>query len=416
MTAKILLSVNFPGSNRGEGNKILLCAWDNFMKHNRSKLQCDSIFTGSRYNPSDFARLSPNCETWVPDYPEGWYLDYPSIAGADGYDFVIRMDHDSFTSASSINSICEFIQENQDIDIISASNAPRGLNIEHPVAREIFREPIPGIERQAKSFMPWGIPTTNGDLLVMNRRTYMHACSNYIADERLPCKFKNVIVVKKKNRKYAPWRRHSNHMLTHKLTYGEVCDLLEFEDPRITDEVRKTRAYIDGTLHSDLWAHFCALKPKMAGILDGDGRSFKTRNLLREFGEALKAEDYFSARDAEDISFPHEKNVKIDHLFHLEGGYTTAWYFNTMGEDGNPNDICSIYQTFKKPTFSPYMAYYAIIKMFTERFDDVDGLKTQLAGSMNEIYKYFGTNTKEVDRMTSIISSFYEDALKEYLQ
>lgn len=397
MEKRILFTVHTVKLPFGAGD-IFIKAWDNFLKHHKKDLECDVAFLSGGYQTKELKALAPHCDKAYMPYDwessqnycggstiYGHGLSYPSIMDADGYDYIIKIDHDAFTDTESINKICRFIRKNE-IDFLSPTNSPRGITFSHPLTQQLFRERL----------FPFGYTTNNGDLWCIRREFFKQLCLNYSADPRIP---------------------RMPYLLTHELSYLDICKLIGVSDPQIESHSEKEsfRISVDGWLQTDAFAHFCAMKPIVAGVLDKEGRSFLNKNLLTRYNFVFANNDYLSTTDGEIIRHRYPINININYIFHMEGGYTCHYYYNAVNEQGNINPYANIGYGFRTNASTTNQVHYCIYMMLAKRFA-TDVQKLQLEDSMVKLFRVAKTNIDKLIELDKKVRKYYTYPLREYLE
>jgi hypothetical protein len=401
---KILFAVHFVKMPNDCG-RIFVGAWNNFLKYHKKDLECDVVFMSGGHTAEELSALAPDCDRCYQPEPFrteqsrnsaqfGNALNHPTVMDAEDYDYIFRMDHDAFTTARSINELCSFLRSNPDVDFISPTNCPRNIVYRHPVIEEIYLEKKMINGREYHGFAPWGYCPNNGDLWGIRREFFKELCSK-LGDPNDT--------------------RNWPYLLTHFKNYGDYCDILGFDDPRITEKVRETNCYVDGLFGGEAWTHFCALKPVAAGVVDRrTDKSFKWKNMIRV--PVPEGTRYVDLVDEVDVSFPYLKNAAIDHILHMESGYTIPAYWKSM-VNGKPNPSAGIPRAFRKdsPLAFP-IVHFCLTKLLTKRFGG-ESLYHRLCHSIQKVYEYYGTDVAMIEHMEERVRKvFFEEAMMEYTQ
>lgn len=406
---KILLAVHFIKSLHSACD-VFIRTWDNFLKFHKKDLECDVVFVSGGHSTDELQSIAPNCDKaympndWVCTASNefvggstryGGALNVPTILDAEGYDYVMRIDHDAFTTYDSINQICKFLRANPTIDFLSPTNDPRGICFSHPLMVKLYKETkiVNGV--QALSYFPFGYPTNNGDLWCIRRDFFLELCEHLKKDPRVP---------------------GMPFIMTHFLTYLQDCDLLGVHNSEVDSHPDKEKfmAYADGFLGNDAWTYFCKMKPTAAGVLDKHGRSFLKRNEFYEYGFVLEQTcDYSEIQDPVNTAYPHTLNAQIDSLFHIGSGYCCLFYPEAM-KDGVPTQFVGMADSFKSGTNPFWMAHYSLYKFLLDRFG-LPEEKARVEHSMQELFEFQKTDLDMMNSLSQKIIRAYLPAFKEYL-
>lgn len=205
------------------------------------------------------------------------------------------------------------------------------------------------------------------------------------------------------------------YFVTYHLNYEQVCKTMGENCP---SHLRTERIYTDGSFGTDIWTHFCAMKPVMAGILDRENRSFNLRNNFQSgvVNNIIKPNVKFNKiKDPKNIAFPFKKNAQIDHIFHLGSGYITWLYWDSFNKDGSINPLCNVAPSFVSPESSFQSLHYGIMKTLCDVFGTLNQ-KKQLEKNMKRLLAIFGKEPSCLKNSEEITKQYFYQAAEQYLE
>ena len=399
---RILITINTFRGSKSNGNIVFAEAWRRFFERHRRELGIDVLFVNNGFDRTLFDnKVSPYEVFHIEDLklpkdmvPFDTDATFHSLDRySSKYDFVIRADHDAFPSYESLEAIIDFLGKNPDVDLLSASNYPRCIEHERSQIKELDTRFVPTDKIKEWKWWPWGVPTQNGDMIVIRSEFFRRCLNIYNNHPKLG---------RCRDKKICP-------MSTSRLNYGEVLSMLGASDDNVNSK-RSTKLHIDGAINLDFWTIMCSIPMKMAGIVDQKGRSFARRNHMVPYAEAMTATSYDQAEDPIDISFPHKLNVSAPY-FHVGNGYIAEWYFDGSEDDSRP-------QPFMIPMKSSathfHAAHYRIVWELTKASGDSALLK-ELESRMDRIMDRCGTDKKVFREFGDRVSAFYRPAMKDHM-
>lgn len=414
---RILFAVHFTKTHLNAADHFFR-AWNNFLGHYKKDLKCDVMFCSGNHSPEEMKTLGSNCDllytppNWlVPDkkfgitmeqiYSKGMNVPGGIWAKENGYDFYFRMNHDAFMSPQDINSLCEYIEANPNVDFITTPYNTRNLNATHKEILNIYHRKLTKPTGETYSCCdPYGLPTDSGDLWGLGVDFLMEWCNKYEAD---PDIFKVGYIG------YGGTPVPQPYFHSKWLTYGQICEKLEYSTQGISQEALNGHIIRDGAFGSDCWTHFIQMNPTIAGITGRNGESFEAKNALKHILNYPNATQFSDLVDHTDNSFPYPRNAEIDYLFHMENGYMVHWHFNPFTDKGQIKHA--------KVGRGFYLAQHAMVKMFCERFGDQDQID-----QMNKVLKKVAEQKGEAfdwalaNKLDQQVRSVYQEPLSYYLQ
>jgi hypothetical protein len=328
----------------------------------------------------------------LPGWDAAYGLVYPSILLAEGYKYVMHVDHDAFPSVNLLNEIYKFLEANPQVDFLSPTNCLRCVNAHGPsVTMELFSEKKEINGRMFHSFFPFDYPSDNGDLLVIKRDLFFSA-----RKEMIPTFGPSVNPINK-----------------FSLNYGQICDILGARDPRITSQARASQFIMDGAFQGDIWTWICAQKPVMAGVVSNEGISFQRKNRLRDACLLWPNLTWGRIKDDSDVSYPHKLNVCNDELFHLEAGYM-IWGYWTPRLGSDLDAFAGMESAFRSPPGNFWTQHFAAVHLLTKHCEIPD-LITGLDANAARLLAHFGQDPKPFWEVVERIEQYCKEPLKEYL-
>lgn len=403
---RALISINSfrsRGVNGNNGNIVFLHAWKRFLDKYASQLNCDFIFTNNGFDPwyhdkviSPYASTTVHCPVSVPFDTDATY--HLMNLFHQSYDFIFRVDHDAFPSFEHLQTLLDFLEQNPETDIVSASNFPRTIDHDRTYLKTSDNREVTMAERKNWKWIPWGYPTQNSDLLIMGTQFFRNCLGDY--------------------RRYPKIHPHLSRPYlcpfdSSFLNYGDICSLLGYQESRY-EGTSETAMRIDGSINSDFWAFMCARKMNMVGITDVDGRSFMAKNHTTQYALAMTFPSFTEIRDQHDVSFPHQQNVVAPYL-HIGNGYLAESYFDHP-ESRERIDffINQFIGGNQSGDFGFYGAHFSIVRMLTLLSQDSTVIN-QLNNRMANLFQAYGIDQTKFEAFYQKITEFYRPAMAEYL-
>lgn len=383
------------------GNSIFISAWRRFLDRKSSELdRFDFVFVNNNIDTEYFTNIVnpyPVIDLQkrkpIPFDTEANFIGISSGMDLD-YDYLMRVDHDAFPSADSLNAIADFLENNTDVTFVSASNFPR--SIFHHIDGQLPLD-CSGVGQEGKrnwDWLPWKYPTNNGDLFLFKRDFFKECLESYNS---------NTIIQNGRGKDSSPF--HSEVM-----RWNNICRTLD-SDPF---DLPNIHIRIDGGLRSDFWTIMCASpNMKMAGIVNHDGRSFCMRNhVVTQHNDAANSFDTsLDVVDTIDVSWKHDLTIAAPY-WHLGNGYMVEGYFDPGAREFKPN-MDHFKPHFTAEHYGTYVAHWAMVKelaafaakdLFLEMHNQFTATLTQWGVDYDKIQAY---RWKTVD--------FYKEEIKDYL-
>lgn len=378
---------------------VFVKAWANFLNENADKLDCDFVFMNNGSDLASFRSfVTPHRVENVPNaHSIAWDTDSsfrPFEMFHQEYDFILRVDHDAFLTVDNINKIIDFLNENPTVDFVSATNFCRPITNSADNQSFVLDNSRAPVIRDHQ-WAPWMYPTHNSDLYIIRSAFFRQVVNAYSASPYTP-------------KAFAPCQTPFD---TANMNYSQVCHILGWNETRFPSEFMGLKLRIDGSINTDFWTILCSLKPVMAGIVNHDGRSFRMKNHLVTYGNALAQNVPFDeVIDVEDYSFPHELNIRAPYL-HTGNGYITDSFFDQDDPHlNNPNMI----QQFKDAHPSFAVAHFCFVLMLA-RSSGNETICGELHGSMRSWMTRHGINYAPILERYKEMYSFFKDIMAGYI-
>lgn len=398
---KLLIAVQncFPSS--AENSLVFTLAWKRFVDLNKDKLNCDFVFMNNGLNQNKFSSLlNPYMTAPVPHYPGqiAWDTNsswWPFALYHNQYTHIMRIDNDAFPTIEQLQSFITFIESNPDVDFISASNFCRPIN--NSIDRRDFVLDTTGCtfeEISAWQWAPWFYPTHNSDLYVIRTEFFRECVAAYIS-----CPF-----TPNPQTPVTPFD-------TAVMTYQQICSLLNYKEERYPSDVMNLRLRIDGSINTDFWTILCSLKPKMAGVVNFDGGSFRNKNHFVTFTRAISQGVPFNdVADTPSIAYPHKLNV-VAPYFHAGNAYVSACFFDGSSSHLNhPNTIGQ----FQHGVMSFALLHYNFVLLLA-RSSGHGGILTSLSNTMESWFKKNNIDRQKIEDVYNLMVGFLDEPLRDYL-
>ena len=397
---KVLLTVNTIKAGNTNGNIVYSIAWKRFIEKHANQLGIDILFVNIGFDdtyfrstllPQPCLHVNPLCQdVSVPFDTHSTYFGVKH--GSDnGYDYVIRVDHDVFPSSRHIKDILSFLEKNPEIDFVSASNLCRSIEHDRVRLPNLDTRAVPTEKQKAWKWFPWKYPSQNGDIAIF-KTSFFRKCK--IIYDNHPALSGKI-------------RQGSCPFNSNFLRYGEIWQIMGESESKV-ENAGSVAVHIDGCLNSDFWTIMCASEMKEAGIVDYDGRSFRNKNHLTSISQALTFPSFDKVRDSIDVSFPHEKNVQAPY-FHMGSGYVSQWYFDESQEAGRPQFLDIV----KDGGLGFYAIHLAIVTELT-RLSDERIVQNQLLNRIEKLLKDSPNKREFLDYGEKALN-FYKPAMIEFL-
>jgi hypothetical protein len=398
---KLLISIHFCFPQAQDNALIFVKAWSNFINKNKDKLNCDFIFVNNGLPDDCFREYATGFNTVKVPYYTGqaaWDTDSSYIPFAcfhSQYDFILRVDSDAFLTVENIETIISFLKSNRDIDFVSATNFCRPIT-NNQDSREMILDSSGVQLKECKDWewKPWNYPTHNSDLYIIRTEFFRQCCKVYNQCKYIP----------------SPVSPHTPFDTAY-LTYNQVCDILQYKEDRFPKKCMSWKLRIDGSINTDFWTILCSLKPKMAGIVNHDGRSFRIKNHLINYGEAIIANKPFDELvDSIDIAYPHQRNI-IAPYFHMGNAYVSESFFSLGNHHLNhPNTVGQLQAN--NATF--IVAHLCLITLLTKS-SGYNHIIQKLQSCMSQYFIQNNIDREKLLQHYQQILSIYGSVLNDYL-
>lgn len=395
---KILTTINCYAA-RNNGSAVFILAWKHFLDQHAKDIASDFLFINNGFKEDYFNNLvAPHktytlkCSAPQPFDTENTF--WPIYHNYQNYDYIFRVDHDAFLSTTFYKSLLSFIEDNNEIDFITASNYPRPIEHNRDIIPALDNRYIPPEEVYKWQWLPWGYPCHNSDFFAIKTTFFKKCLDKYNADTRISSK---------KSQIQCPFH-------TNVLKYGEVCQTLNY----INDKgalVENMAIHIDGSINSDFWTHMCASNMKMAGIVDNDN-SFLCKNHMVMYGLAMNFDCFDNIIDSVNRSYPHKKTVSAPY-FHMGNGYLSEWYFNPYSKT-TKESFDYFANQFKSTSFGYYVAHYIVVRYLAASAGNIDLLNT-LNNEMARVFAECKVNAEAFGILNAKIIAIYKGGMSQYL-
>lgn len=392
------MTVCFSG-DRNNLPYVFVAAWTKFIKKHKSEIPFNVAFIHSGFDDGMFNSIVGGVvPTYsLPGWDKSFGIVYPAMVYADGYKYVLHIDHDAFPSVAMLKAVDKLLDEHGEIDFMGPTNFPRCVNIQgSELTRTKYCEKKMINGKMALSHFPFGIASDDGDFWVMKRDLFFKAQSLMFANLQS---------------KYGGGRQ-VNPIINHTLTYGETCSILGAPPEEIPPGVSQDRLWLDGAFQGDLWVWICSQKPQGAGILSPAGISFRKKNHLRDAFSTLYPVKWSELVDPDDTSFPYTLNAYNDELFHLQSGYVAWWYLQPVVND-QPDTYCSLFQHFRPPFEFFYCQHFAAVHLLA--MHNMPDIARQLEASIGGLVRHRGFDQDEFWRKMALLRVYSEEPLREYI-
>jgi len=400
---KILLTINCAGSHT-EGTVVYAEAWARFLARHSSELdRYEPLFINTGLNMQYFSmEVHPfnvfhtkRSGNLMPFDTEATFRPFEANRTNNNYDYFLRVDHEAFPSVEALNNIADMLEEHNDITLMTASNFPRSVFHHRDDMPTLDNSTAVYKDRGNYHWEPWGIPTVNGDLVVLKRSFFNECLERYET---------NTLIQNGTNSPHGAFD-------TNVLKYQDICRMLgkEPKGPNVP-------IFIDGCLRSDFWTIMCASKDlRVAGIVDSDGRSFSEKDhLITQYCNAIQHADSFDdLKDLVDTSFrKHDYKVSAAY-FHMGSGYLADWYLDAQHTKfKSTKELFAPH--FTNNTFGNYAAHYAVTKELMRRSKD-KALLPKMEREFAPILKEWCVSIPHLDAFCDKVLQFYETPLRSYL-
>lgn len=290
---------------------------------------------------------------------------------SEGYSDILRFDGDSFPSKETIEILRSAIVEKNYL-LTTSCNGKSSVWLKTTEATiDLSANQFCGAAYRAHDWMPWRLPT-------------LSAAFDHI----------NVEFLKDVLKDYETYFGETTYVptATNFMKYGEVCKVLG-EEPIYDLEAS---IHFDGPIKSDLWTFIAARKPKTAGVVSKNNRSFNCRIQAGCFG-SLFGKDARLEDDGEQSLAPDIVVERIQAPFtHIGMSYMFEMHFDTKAECAlvNRNEYNNSFVNGSEASkgFGALAAQHAIIKMLTAGAPELEVVleKTlQIAGIHRTDYDLF---------------------------
>lgn len=397
---RLLIAVQFCFPN-GDNDLIFLSAWKRFIDTHADELDCDFVFMNNGLDKNEFEKHAGDIRTAQVLYYPGhvaWDTDssyHPFKIFHGEYDFILRVDCDAFLSVEHIQSFIDYLKENPDTDFVSATNFCRPITNSKD-SREMILDTtgVPLEECKNWQWTPWNYPTHNSDLYIMRTEFFRNCIEAYnlcphVTDPGFP---------------HTPFNQA-------RMTYGQICEVLSHKEDRFPQECLNWRLRIDGSINADFWTVLCSLKPNMVGIVNHDGRSFRIKNHLLNYGPALKQEVPFEQLvDSCNVAFPHKKNI-VAPYFHMGNAYVSESFF--FPGNHHLNHVNTIGQ-FQAAQATFVIAHYCMVLLLA-RSSGNESILGRLEACMKPYLTQHNVDYDQILKHYNDVYELYKEPLAPYL-
>ena len=394
---------------QNNGGIIWALAWKRFLDRHRSEIKGDFMFLDGTFDPLYFAdKLSGERVEYLDlrgSTPDDADMTYTCLRLGEGYDYIVRVDQDSFPTVKSLATIHSFLEQNQDIDILSPGNTFQSITIHPPnqPTRVICGSEdgnwCPGKE----AWYPWGHITLGNCIVYMRREYFRNALGAFIQHPMIQ-------------------HPHSGHasddrpFIRKALTFKQICDTLHKECiPGLED----ASVNIDGQISSDFWTIMCMLGMKSAYIANYDGQSWKNKDHLnydpvsdfQSFDEVVDHPNNYSMP----VGFP----IVRAPFFHMGASGNTTYLFDSYTHPGRCIDHWNDFfgdnwynRTIK--SFGVIAHSVAITRMLVDATQDKE-LQEQFYSNLTRVCKETDVSWELFEQLCEKVDTVYYQPLKEYL-
>lgn len=350
---------------------IFTCVWAKLIKQNQDKFMCDVAFFNHGHNVSVMKSICNGLTLYSYVREASYHSGLANFVmnNSQQYDYVILCEHDSFLQPECANSICDYLNQHQEVNFVTVNSIRSWWGFQ-------------GGRPRVSSEYPWLHQQASTGFVILKKQLFADAMKV----------FKDL------------GKSHIIPFNSNTMTYGEICSLLG--KPGIPD-ANGIKLGLDGPFSVDFFTCMNKAGIVPAEVVNSDGRSLlgKTRPLtdlthFSSFNEVIDGPENLPSVAKETIIAP---------FFHLTGGHTVAYYFREQTQEERIN----LFENMFKNLNSLAMTRYCLISLLTQASGHQE-LVSRLEENRKKGFSLVQGDQDVYQNQFNKVKDFYQSALKGY--